>query len=81
MHASRPITAVPSEASRLRLPCPLLPHTTEMICPHCNQTIREEERYLMSRDPHAEFPSWGKYGLYVLLFLILVGVFSLHAHA
>jgi hypothetical protein len=22
-----------------------------MICPHCNQTIREEQRYLMSTDP------------------------------
>jgi hypothetical protein len=21
-----------------------------MICPHCNRTIREEQRYLMSRD-------------------------------
>jgi hypothetical protein len=56
------------------------PHT-EMICPHCNNTIREEERYLMSRDPHAEWPSWGKYAMYVLLFLLLVGAFSLHAHA
>lgn len=22
-----------------------------MICPHCNRTIREEQRYLMSLDP------------------------------
>ncbi len=22
-----------------------------MICPHCHQTIREEQRYLMSSDP------------------------------
>jgi hypothetical protein len=22
-----------------------------MICPHCNRTIREEQRYLMSTDP------------------------------
>jgi hypothetical protein len=22
-----------------------------MICPHCNHTIREEQRYLMSSDP------------------------------
>ncbi len=22
-----------------------------MICPHCNRTIREEHRYLMSADP------------------------------
>ena len=36
----------------------------------------------MSRDPHGEWPSWGKYALYVLLFLLLVGAFSLlHAHA
>jgi len=54
---------------------------TEMICPHCNHTIREEERYLMSRDPEAEWPAWGKYALYVLLFLVMVGLFSLHVHA
>jgi hypothetical protein len=52
-----------------------------MICPHCNNTIREEERYLMSRDPEAEWPVWGKYALYVLLFLLLVGLFGLVAHA
>ena len=23
-----------------------------MICPHCNRTIREEQRYLMSSDPN-----------------------------
>ncbi len=23
-----------------------------MICPHCNRTIREEKRYLMSADPN-----------------------------
>ena len=50
----------------------------ERICPRCNSTIREEERYLMSRDPDG-VPSWGKYGLYLLLFVILVGVFALHA--
>jgi hypothetical protein len=66
---------------RLRPSTPPLPTHTEMICPHCNNTIREEERYLMSRDPHAEWPSWGKYAMYVLLFLLLVGAFSLHAHA
>jgi hypothetical protein len=22
-----------------------------MICPHCHRSIREEQRYLMSRDP------------------------------
>jgi hypothetical protein len=51
-----------------------------MICPHCNRTIREEEQYLMSRDPNAAWPSWGKYGIYLLLFVLLVGAFSLHAH-
>lgn len=50
-----------------------------MICPHCNNTIREEERYLMSRDPNAVPPAWGKYGLYLILFVVLVGVFALHA--
>ncbi|MGO9821213.1 MAG: hypothetical protein ACLPTJ_11250 [Solirubrobacteraceae bacterium] len=50
-----------------------------MICPHYNSTIREEERYLMSRDPNGEIPSWGKYGLYLLLFVVLVGAFALHA--
>ncbi len=50
-----------------------------MICPHCNRTIREEEQYLMSRDPNAAWPAWGKYGIYLLLFVILVGAFSLHA--
>jgi hypothetical protein len=51
-----------------------------MICPHCNKTIREEEQYLMSRDPDASWPSWGKYGIYLLLFVFLIGAFSLHAH-
>lgn len=50
-----------------------------MICPHCNRTIREEEQYLMSRDPNASWPSWGKYGIYLLFFVFLVGAFSLHA--
>ncbi len=48
-----------------------------MICPHCNRTIPEQDRYLMSRDPHAEWPSWGKYGLYLILFAALVGIFYL----
>jgi hypothetical protein len=51
-----------------------------MICPHCNRTIQEQERYMMSRDPHAPIPSWGKYGVYVILFVIMIGVFSLTAH-
>lgn len=28
----------------------------------------------MSRDPNAEVPAWGKYGGYLLLFVILVGL-------
>lgn len=60
---------------------PLATDTTEMICPHCNKTIREEERYLMSRDPDAEWPAWGKYALYLVLFLLMVGLFGLLAHA
>lgn len=48
-----------------------------MICPHCNKTIAEQERYLMARDPDAEWPSWGRYGVYLILFVIMVGVFSL----
>jgi hypothetical protein len=51
-----------------------------MICPHCNQTIAEQDRYLMSRDPHAEWPAWGKYGLYIILFAVLVGLMNLVAN-
>jgi hypothetical protein len=53
-----------------------------MICPHCQQTIREEERYLMSVDPNAETPTWVKsFARYVVLFLVLVAVFALLSHA
>lgn len=53
-----------------------------MICPHCNQTIREEQRYLMSVDPEAETPPWAKsFARYVVLFLVLVVVFALLSHA
>jgi hypothetical protein len=45
-----------------------------MICPHCNQAIAEQDRYLMSRDPDAAWPAWGKYGIYVILFVVLVGM-------
>jgi hypothetical protein len=45
-----------------------------MICPHCNHTIAEQDRYLMSRDPEAAWPAWGKYGLYLILFAVLVGI-------
>jgi hypothetical protein len=48
-----------------------------MICPHCNQTIAEQDRYLMSRDPDAAWPSWGKYGVYLILFAVLVGLIHL----
>jgi hypothetical protein len=52
-----------------------------MICPHCNKTIREEQRYLMSVDPDAETPQWVKsVGRYVVLFLVLVAVFALLSH-
>ena len=52
-----------------------------MLCPKCGHTIREEQRYLMSRDPDAEWPSWGKYGIYLLAVVILAGLLSIaHAH-
>jgi hypothetical protein len=28
----------------------------------------------MSRDPEAAWPAWGKYGLYLILFGVLVGI-------
>jgi hypothetical protein len=53
-----------------------------MICPHCNRTIREEQRYLMSVDPDAEPPRWAQsVARYVILFLVLVAVFALLSHA
>ncbi len=53
-----------------------------MICPHCNQTIREEQRYLMSVDPDAETPTWVKsFARYLILFLVLVALFALLSHA
>jgi hypothetical protein len=56
--------------------------TPTMICPHCNKTIREEERYLMSVDPNAETLPWVKsLARYVVLFLVLVAVFALLSHA
>jgi hypothetical protein len=51
-----------------------------MICPHCNRTIREEQRYLMSRDEDAEPPRWARPALLVLLFLCLVATMSLLSH-
>jgi hypothetical protein len=53
-----------------------------MICPHCKETIREEQRYLMSADPDSEPPRWAQsMGRYVILFLVLVAVFALLSHA
>lgn len=53
-----------------------------MICPHCNNTIREEQRYLMSVDPNAETLPWVKsFARYVVLFLVLVALFALLSHA
>ena len=53
-----------------------------MICPHCNSTIREEQRYLMSVDPDAEPPRWAQpLARHVVLFLVLVAVFALLSHA
>ena len=53
-----------------------------MICPHCNRTIREEQRYLMSVDPDAEPPRWAQpLARYVVLSLVLVAVFALLSHA
>jgi hypothetical protein len=51
-----------------------------MICPHCNQTIREEQRYLMSHDADAEWPRWAQPALWVLLFLAVVATLSLFSH-
>jgi hypothetical protein len=51
-----------------------------MICPHCSNTIREEQRYLMSRDPEAEWPGWAVPALWVMLFLFLVATLTLFSH-
>jgi hypothetical protein len=61
---------------------PKLEKDPTMICPHCNQTIREEQRYLMSVDPDAETPRWAKsFARYLILFLVLVALFALLSHA
>jgi hypothetical protein len=54
---------------------------TDMICPHCHETIREEQKYLMSRDENAEIPRWAAPALWVLLFLIVVATLTLFSHA
>ena len=51
-----------------------------MICPHCNQTIREEQRYLMSRDAEAKSPGWATPALWVILFLFVVATLTLFSH-
>jgi hypothetical protein len=57
-----------------------------MICPHCNRTIREEHRYLMSTDPEKPglFESLRGEGgegwrLFVTTALCLLGVLVLTA--
>ncbi len=57
-----------------------------MICPHCNRTIREEQRYLMSTDPEKPglFESLRGEGgegwrLFVTTALCLLGVLLLTA--
>jgi hypothetical protein len=53
-----------------------------MICPHCNNTIREEQRYLMSIDPDAETPRWAQSAArWVILFLVVFAIFALFSHA
>jgi hypothetical protein len=51
-----------------------------MICPHCQKTIREEERYLMSRDPDSELtPAMRRFGtIGVILIAALALAFLLH---
>jgi|GEM_PF-6292419 len=51
-----------------------------MICPHCQKTIREEQRYLMSRREDGESPRWAAPALYVMLFFFLVATLTLFSH-
>jgi hypothetical protein len=52
-----------------------------MICPHCNKTIREEQRYLMSRtDPEAGWPRWAGPAMWLMLFLFLTATLALFSH-
>jgi hypothetical protein len=55
-----------------------------MICPHCNNTIREEQRYLMSRDMatdgDAAWPKWAVPAMWVMLFLFVVATLTLFSH-
>jgi len=55
-----------------------------MICPHCANTIREEDRYLMSRRPAGNseplIPQWARWpvailvGLGILATLVLFSI-------
>jgi hypothetical protein len=51
-----------------------------MICPHCHNVIREEERYLMSRDKDAQWPRWAVPALWLMLFLFVVATLALFSH-
>lgn len=51
-----------------------------MICPHCNHTIREEERYLMARDDNVEWPHWGTPAVWVIVFLFVLATLTLFSH-
>jgi hypothetical protein len=51
-----------------------------MICPHCKQTIREEQRYLMSTDADAAWPRWAVPAMWVLLFLAVLATLVLFSH-
>jgi hypothetical protein len=51
-----------------------------MICPHCNCTIREEQRYLMSRDNSAESPQWARPAMLLILFLCVIATLTLFSH-
>lgn len=51
-----------------------------MICPHCHQTIREEQRYLMARDDEAEWPKWAAPAMWVILFLFVLATLTLFSH-
>jgi hypothetical protein len=51
-----------------------------MICPHCQKTIREEQRYLMSRSEDGEHPRWATPALWVMLFFFVVATLTLFSH-
>ena len=51
-----------------------------MICPHCNHTIREEQKYLMARDADAPLPKWATPAMWVILFLFVVATLTLFSH-